>query len=57
MASIYPAAIIGLGHSHGRIAAGYRADLVRLNGDLEVLDTWINGVSGEDTGGSEVRTG
>jgi len=43
MASTYPAEFLGLQQSHGRIAAGYRADLVVLNDDLSVHETWIAG--------------
>ena len=43
MASLYPSAFMGLDDSLGRIASGYRADLVLLDKDLEVLDTWIGG--------------
>lgn len=43
MASTYPAEFLGLGESHGRIAPGYRADLVALDGDLQVRATWIDG--------------
>lgn len=43
MASTYPAEFLGLQASHGRIAAGYRADLVALDGDMQVTGTWIAG--------------
>jgi N-acetylglucosamine-6-phosphate deacetylase len=43
MASAYPAAFLGLGSSHGRIAAGYAADLVLLDDDISVRSTWIGG--------------
>ncbi len=43
MASAYPAAILGLDEEMGRIAPGYRADLVELNSALQVVGTWING--------------
>jgi N-acetylglucosamine-6-phosphate deacetylase len=43
MASTYPAEFLGLGASHGRIAPGYRADLVALDEALRVVDTWIAG--------------
>jgi N-acetylglucosamine-6-phosphate deacetylase len=43
MASTYPAEFLGLGHSHGRIVPGFRADLVALDGDLQVIGTWIGG--------------
>ena len=44
MASTYPAAVLGLDKSHGQIAAGYRADLVALDGALEVRSVWCGGV-------------
>jgi N-acetylglucosamine-6-phosphate deacetylase len=44
MASAYPADFLGLGASHGRIAAGCQADLVVLDDDLHVQRTWIAGV-------------
>ncbi|HZX76030.1 N-acetylglucosamine-6-phosphate deacetylase [Lysobacter sp.] len=43
MASQYPAQFIGLGGELGRIAPGYRADLVVLDDDLQVQGTWIGG--------------
>jgi len=43
MASRNPAEFLGLDHELGRIARGCFADLVLLNDDLEVLDTWIRG--------------
>ena len=43
MASTYPAAFLGLEATHGRIAAGYRADLVVVNDDIRVDETWIGG--------------
>ena len=43
MASTYPAEFLGLGASHGRIEAGYRADLVAMDADLQVRATWIDG--------------
>ena len=47
MASRNPAEFLGLGHELGRIAPGYRADLVLADQDLSVIDTWIDG---RDTG-------
>jgi N-acetylglucosamine-6-phosphate deacetylase len=44
MASTYPAQWLGLGDTFGRIAPGYRADLVLLNDDLHVIGTWIAGI-------------
>jgi N-acetylglucosamine-6-phosphate deacetylase len=43
MASTYPADFLGLGASHGRIAAGYRADLVVLDDTYRVRQSWIGG--------------
>ncbi|WHZ20646.1 MAG: N-acetylglucosamine-6-phosphate deacetylase [Rhodanobacteraceae bacterium] len=43
MASTYPADFLGLGASHGRIKAGYRANFTVIDADLRVTDTWIDG--------------
>jgi len=43
MASTYPAEFLGLGESHGRIAPGYRADLVVLDDEYRVQQSWIGG--------------
>jgi N-acetylglucosamine-6-phosphate deacetylase len=43
MASTYPAEFLGLGGSHGRIAPGYRADLVMLDDEYRVQQSWIGG--------------
>jgi len=43
MASHNPAQFLGLGHELGRIAVGYRADLVLTDERLNVLETWIGG--------------
>lgn len=43
MASTYPAAFLGLGSTHGHIAAGYRADFVVMDEAHEVVETWIAG--------------
>jgi N-acetylglucosamine-6-phosphate deacetylase len=43
MASRNPAEFLGLGDVVGRIAPGYRGDLVLLDDGLQVLDTWIAG--------------
>jgi N-acetylglucosamine-6-phosphate deacetylase len=43
MASLYPAAFLGLDGQRGRIAPGYCADLVLLDNDLKVRRTWIDG--------------
>jgi N-acetylglucosamine-6-phosphate deacetylase len=43
MASRTPATFLGLDRERGRIAPGFRADLVALDADLQVLATWIGG--------------
>jgi N-acetylglucosamine-6-phosphate deacetylase len=43
MASTWPAEFLGLGESHGRIAAGYRADLVVMDDDFHVRASWLGG--------------
>ena len=43
MASEYPANFLGLGTSHGRLEPGYRADLVIVDNDFNVQETWIGG--------------
>jgi N-acetylglucosamine-6-phosphate deacetylase len=48
MASGAPAAFLGLGNELGRIAVGYRANLVLLDDGLQVLETWIDGRSNID---------
>jgi N-acetylglucosamine-6-phosphate deacetylase len=45
MASQYPAEFLGLGHELGRIAPGYRANLVLVDDDLKVHKTWIEGIA------------
>lgn len=45
MASGAPADFLGLHHETGRIAPGLRADLVLLDEDLIVRETWIGGES------------
>ena len=44
MAAQYPAEFLGIGGTHGRIAAGYRADLVLLDGEVCMQRSWIGGV-------------
>ena len=44
MASEYPAEFLGLGRELGRIAAGYRANLVQMDDELRVRRTWIDGL-------------
>lgn len=43
MAAQYPAEFLGLGGELGRIAPGYRADLVLLDAEMRVRGTWIGG--------------
>lgn len=50
MASEWPAEFLGLGGELGRIAPGYRANLVAADGELRVLETWIAGRSTQDHG-------
>ena len=45
MASQYPAEFLGLGHEIGRIAPGYRANLVQMDEVFKVRRTWIEGVA------------
>jgi N-acetylglucosamine-6-phosphate deacetylase len=44
MATSNPAAFLGLDHELGRIAPGYRANLVLVSDDLNVVESWIDGV-------------
>ena len=43
MASLYPAKAIGIASDVGRIRAGYRANLISINSDMEVNRSWIDG--------------
>lgn len=43
MASTYPAQFLGLGNELGRIAPGYRANLVAVDDAINVVETWIDG--------------
>jgi N-acetylglucosamine-6-phosphate deacetylase len=45
MASESPARAIGLRSLRGIIGAGAHADLVLMDADKQVVETWINGVS------------
>ncbi len=43
-ASTEPARFLGLGKKLGRIAPGYRADMVAFDpGEIGVIDTWVAG--------------
>ncbi len=52
MASQYPAAFLGLDRELGRIAAGYRANLVLADDGLNVIETWIEGVASTEEPGA-----
>lgn len=43
MAATYPADFLGLGATHGRIEAGYRADFTVIDTAWRVTETWIDG--------------
>lgn len=43
MASLYPARFLGLGSQIGMLAAGYRADMLLLDPELNVQRVWIGG--------------
>jgi N-acetylglucosamine-6-phosphate deacetylase len=43
MASTYPAQFLGLDAELGRIAPGYRANLVAVDAKVNVISTWIDG--------------
>jgi N-acetylglucosamine-6-phosphate deacetylase len=43
MASRTPAEFLGIADTHGRMASGYRADLVHLDNTCHVQATWIGG--------------
>ena len=43
MASLYPARFLGLDHRLGRLAAGYRADMLLLDEHLHPVATWVAG--------------
>ena len=48
MASTYPAAFLGLGATHGRIDAGHQADLVVMDAEFRVLQSWVAGTAKQD---------
>ena len=43
MASLHPARFLRLDHRLGRIQAGWQADLVLLDADMQVAGTWVAG--------------
>jgi N-acetylglucosamine-6-phosphate deacetylase len=43
-ASAHPAAMLGLGKTLGKLAPGFRADMVAFDGGtIEILETWVAG--------------
>lgn len=48
MASLYPAVFLGLEGTRGRVARGFMADLVLLDGSLAVRRHWIAGTCSND---------
>jgi N-acetylglucosamine-6-phosphate deacetylase len=44
MASRTPARFMGLADSHGRIAPGYRANLIHVNDALVIQSIWQDGM-------------
>lgn len=44
MASLYPAMFLRVENELGRISPGYQANLVALDADLNVSESWINGI-------------
>ena len=56
-ASAHPAEFLGLGRTLGRLAPGFRADMVALDGDtIEVLETWVAGTGALATKDRERRS-
>ena len=45
MASAAPARFLGLDHEIGAIAKGLRANFVVADDDLNIQETWIDGVA------------
>ena len=44
LASTHPAEFLGLGHTLGKLAPAFRADMVAFDGaTIEILDTWVAG--------------
>ena len=49
MASEYPAAFLGLDRELGRIERGFRASFVVADDDMNVIETWIDGVHADQS--------
>lgn len=43
MASRYPAEMLGLGDQLGSLAPGYRASLISVDSDLQLIHNWVDG--------------
>jgi N-acetylglucosamine-6-phosphate deacetylase len=56
-ASTSPAIFIGLGHALGRLAPGYRADMVAFEpGNIDVLATWVAGARRDENAAFKIAT-
>jgi N-acetylglucosamine-6-phosphate deacetylase len=56
-ASTSPASFIGLGHALGRLAPGYRADMVAFEpGNIDVLATWVAGARRDENAAFKIAT-
>ena len=47
MASLYPAQFLNIADKVGKIAPGCKANLTLLDADLQVVDTWIDGIASD----------
>jgi N-acetylglucosamine-6-phosphate deacetylase len=57
LASTSPASFIGLGHALGRLAPGYRADMVAFEPrDIDVLATWVAGARRDEGTAIKIAT-
>jgi N-acetylglucosamine-6-phosphate deacetylase len=57
-ASLHPAKFMGLGDRLGRLAPGYRADIVAFEpASLNVLETWVAGAPSDRSAGLVARAG
>ena len=55
MAALYPATFLKLEDELGRIAKGYRADMVHFDKDFQVHSTWVAGAHQSHIGGTHIR--